>query len=82
MNDVGERRFHLFTVHQVGDADSSESGGFDFIAANRYPEIERVEHLHHAGSSSGIVDGAALVLVGSQEAGQRHGLRPRARSSR
>ncbi|MGW4857287.1 acetyl-CoA C-acetyltransferase [Kocuria palustris] len=56
-----------------------EAGGFDFIAANRYPEIERVEHLHHAGSSSGIVDGAALVLVGSQEAGQRHGLRPRAR---
>ncbi|WP_061712756.1 acetyl-CoA C-acetyltransferase [Kocuria palustris] len=56
-----------------------EAGGFDFIAANRYPEIERVEHLHHAGSSSGIVDGAALVLVGSHEAGQRHGLRPRAR---
>ena len=56
-----------------------EAGGFDFIAANRYPEIERVEHLHHAGSSSGIVDGAALVLVGSQEAEQRHGLRPRAR---
>ncbi|WP_144792119.1 acetyl-CoA C-acetyltransferase [Kocuria palustris] len=54
-------------------------GGFDFVAAERYPEVERIEHLHHAGSSSGIVDGASLVLVGSREAGRRHGLRARAR---
>ncbi|HCH65633.1 MAG TPA: acetyl-CoA C-acetyltransferase [Deltaproteobacteria bacterium] len=53
--------------------------GFDAVALQRYPQLERIEHLHHAGNSSGIVDGAAAVLVGSREAGERAGLTPRAR---
>lgn len=53
--------------------------GFDAVALLRYPTVERIDHVHHAGNSSGIVDGAAAVLVGSQRAGQRLGLRPRAR---
>lgn len=53
--------------------------GFDAVALRRYTEVSRIEHLHHAGNSSGIVDGAALVLVGSADAGQRIGLAPRAR---
>jgi acetyl-CoA C-acetyltransferase len=53
--------------------------GFDAVALLKYPEIERIEHVHHAGNSSGIVDGAAAVLVGSKEAGERAGLTPRAR---
>ena len=54
-------------------------GGFDAVAIAAHPEVERVSHVHHAGNSSGIVDGAAAVLVGSAEAGARAGLRPRAR---
>ncbi len=53
--------------------------GFDAVALLRYPEIERIDHVHHAGNSSGIVDGAAAILVGSKEAGERMGLKPRAR---
>ena len=53
--------------------------GFDAVALGRYPHLERVEHVHHAGNSSGIVDGAAAVLVGTREAGTRLGLTPRAR---
>jgi acetyl-CoA C-acetyltransferase len=53
--------------------------GFDAVALQRYPQLERIEHVHHAGNSSGIVDGAAAVLVGSREAGERLGLKPRAR---
>ena len=53
--------------------------GFDAVALQRYPEVERIEHLHHAGNSSGVVDGAGAVLVGSLAAGQRAGLKPRAR---
>jgi acetyl-CoA C-acetyltransferase len=56
-----------------------EMGGFDAVAVQRYPEIESVTHVHHAGNSSGIVDGAAAVLLGSAEAGKRAGLKPRAR---
>jgi acetyl-CoA C-acetyltransferase len=56
-----------------------EMGGFDAVAIQAHPEVERVEHVHHAGNSSGIVDGAAAVLVGSKEAGARYGLKPRAR---
>jgi acetyl-CoA C-acetyltransferase len=56
-----------------------EMGGFDSVAIQAHPEVERVEHVHHAGNSSGIVDGAAAVLVGSREAGARYGLKPRAR---
>ncbi|MDB5840481.1 MAG: fadA4 [Herminiimonas sp.] len=53
--------------------------GFDAVALQRYPEIERVEHVHHAGNSSGIVDGACAVLIGNAETGKRLGLKPRAR---
>ncbi len=53
--------------------------GYDSVALQRYPQLERIDHVHHAGNSSGIVDGAAAVLVGSRQAGQRLGLRPRAR---
>jgi acetyl-CoA C-acetyltransferase len=53
--------------------------GFDAIAIQRYPDMERIEHVHHAGNSSGIVDGAAAVLFGSRAAGERMGLKPRAR---
>ncbi len=53
--------------------------GFDDVAILRYPEVERLNHVHHAGNSSGIVDGAAAVLVGTKEAGERAGLAPRAR---
>ncbi|MEC9196902.1 MAG: acetyl-CoA C-acyltransferase, partial [Pseudomonadota bacterium] len=52
--------------------------GFDKIALMKYPHLERINHIHHAGNSSGIVDGAAGVLVGSKEFGERHGLKPRA----
>ena len=55
-----------------------EMGGFDAVAIDAHPEIEAVEHVHTAGNSSGIVDGAAAVLVGSAEPGARLGLRPRA----
>ncbi|MFN7173844.1 MAG: acetyl-CoA C-acetyltransferase [Thermaurantiacus tibetensis] len=53
--------------------------GFDEIAKIRYPEVERVNHVHHAGNSSGIVDGASAVLIGSKAAGEKAGLKPRAR---
>jgi acetyl-CoA C-acetyltransferase len=52
--------------------------GFDKIAMMKYPHLERINHIHHAGNSSGIVDGAAAVLIGSKEFGQAHGLKPRA----
>ena len=53
--------------------------GFDQVALTRYPQVERIHHLHHAGNSSGIVDGAAAVLIGSDAAAKAHGLTPRAR---
>ena len=53
--------------------------GFDKIALMKYPHLERIEHIHHAGNSSGIVDGAAAVLIGNAEFGKAHGLKPRAR---
>ncbi len=53
--------------------------GFDNILRQRYPEIETVDHVHHAGNSSGIVDGAAGVLIATRQAGEAMGLRPRAR---
>ena len=55
------------------------SMGFDQVALTRYPQVERIHHVHHAGNSSGIVDGAAAVLIGSEAAGHSHGLTPRAR---
>jgi len=56
-----------------------EMGGFDAVAVQRYPEVEAVKHVHHAGNSSGIVDGAAAVLLGSKKGGKAMGLKPRAR---
>ena len=53
--------------------------GFDKVAMLKYPHLDRIEHIHHAGNSSGIVDGAAAVLLGSREWGEAMGLRPRAR---
>jgi acetyl-CoA C-acetyltransferase len=53
--------------------------GFDEVALQRYPQVERIDHVHHAGNSSGIVDGAAAMLIGSEAAGRRHGWMPRAR---
>ena len=58
---------------QIGD------GGFDAVAIQAHPEVEFVNHVHHAGNSSGIVDGAAAVLVGNKEAGDKIGRKPRAR---
>lgn len=60
-------------------ADMGEQYGFDAVAIQRYPEVERIEHVHHAGNSSGIVDGASAVLLGTKEAGAAMGLEPRAR---
>ncbi len=57
----------------------AEQGGFDAVAIQAYPEIEKLNYVHHAGNSSGIVDGAAAVLVGSKEAGERIDAKPRAR---
>src|ERR1700736_54519 len=56
-----------------------EMYGFDAVAVQSHPEVEKVEHVHHAGNSSGIVDGAAAVLIGSKKAGRRAGLKARAR---
>tara|TARA_R110000772_G_scaffold59179_12_gene134035 strand:- start:593 stop:1807 length:1215 start_codon:yes stop_codon:yes gene_type:complete len=53
--------------------------GFDDVAILKHPEIEKMNHVHHAGNSSGIVDGAAAILIGNEEAGTKYGLKPRAR---
>jgi acetyl-CoA C-acetyltransferase len=53
--------------------------GFDKIAMMKYPHLERINHIHHAGNSSGIVDGAAALLIGNAAFGRDHGLKPRAR---
>jgi len=53
--------------------------GFDKVALLKYPHLEKIKHIHHAGNSSGIVDGSAAVLIGSKEFGEAHGLKPRAR---
>lgn len=60
-------------------ADLGKSMGFDGLAVQRYPEVDQIEHVHTAASSSGIVDGSGLVMVGSAEAGQKYGLKARAR---
>ncbi|GIK79592.1 MAG: acetyl-CoA C-acetyltransferase [Pseudorhodoplanes sp.] len=56
-----------------------ELGGFDAVAIQKHPEVEVINHVHHAGNSSGIVDGAAAVLLGNVEAGKKAGLKPRAK---
>ncbi|MEU4685954.1 acetyl-CoA C-acetyltransferase [Streptomyces xinghaiensis] len=60
-------------------ADIGEMGGFDAVALQKYHWVEKIDHVHHAGNSSGMVDGSALVAIGSEEVGRRHGLTPRAR---
>ncbi|GAB3076786.1 acetyl-CoA C-acetyltransferase [Nocardioides zeae] len=60
-------------------ADIGKGAGFDDVALEKYHWLEKIDHVHHAGNSSGIVDGAALVAIGSEEAGKRAGLTPRAR---
>ncbi|MCI2416679.1 acetyl-CoA C-acetyltransferase [Saccharopolyspora sp. K220] len=72
------------TVDSLGQlkpsfADIGELGGFDAVALQKYHWVERIEHVHTAGNSSGIVDGAALALIGGEALGERTGLRPRAR---
>jgi acetyl-CoA C-acetyltransferase len=56
-----------------------ESVGFNAVAIQKYPEVEKINHVHHAGNSSGIVDGAAAVLIGTKEMGAKLGMKPRAR---
>ncbi|HEY3005731.1 MAG TPA: acetyl-CoA C-acyltransferase, partial [Kribbellaceae bacterium] len=56
-----------------------EHGGFDAVALEKYVTVERIDHVHHAGNSSGIVDGAALVAIGSEKAGEALGKAPRGR---
>ncbi|HEY0566582.1 MAG TPA: acetyl-CoA C-acetyltransferase [Xanthobacteraceae bacterium] len=56
-----------------------EMAGFDAVAIQAHPEVEAIDHVHHAGNSSGIVDGAAAVLIGNKKSGRKAGLRPRAR---
>jgi acetyl-CoA C-acetyltransferase len=60
-------------------ADMGKNFGFDGVALQKYPEVERIDHVHTPGNSSGIVDGAAAILIGSKEAGEKAGLKPRAR---
>jgi len=64
---------------QPSFATVASMGGFDGVALQSHPEIESVNYVHHAGNSSGIVDGAAAVLLGSAEAGKKNGLKPRAK---
>ncbi|HET8595545.1 MAG TPA: acetyl-CoA C-acetyltransferase [Intrasporangium sp.] len=72
------------TVESLGGlrpsfAQMGEAGGFDAVALQKFHAVERINHVHHAGNSSGIVDGAALVVVGSEQVGRDLGLTPRAR---
>ena len=64
---------------QPSFAQMGEKGGFDAVAIQAHPDVEYIDHVHHAGNSSGIVDGAAAVLVGNARAGKRAGLKPRAK---
>jgi acetyl-CoA C-acetyltransferase len=64
---------------QPSFAQMGDMAGFDSVAMQKHPEVEKVNHVHTPGNSSGIVDGAAAVLIGSEEAGKAAGLRPRAR---
>ncbi|MGA7396537.1 MAG: acetyl-CoA C-acetyltransferase [Solirubrobacterales bacterium] len=56
-----------------------EMGGFDAVALQKYHWVEQIDHVHHAGNSSGIVDGASLIAIGSEAAGEANGMKPRAR---
>ncbi len=75
----GETTLESLAALKPAFAEMGAQVGFDSIALQRYPQLERIEHVHHAGNSSGIVDGAAAVLIGNAGAGERIGLEPRAR---
>jgi len=60
-------------------AQQGADGGFDEVALAKYPWIEKIDHVHHAGNSSGVVDGAALMLIGNEEVGAKYGLTPKAK---
>lgn len=82
--DHDEHRRPGSTVESLGKLKSAFEGlaamtGFDDVALQKYVNVEKINHVHTGGNSSGIVDGSALVLVGSEEAGKRAGLTPRAR---
>ncbi|MGW8483034.1 acetyl-CoA C-acetyltransferase [Microbacterium sp. NPDC055903] len=82
--DTDEHRRPGSTVQSLGQLPASfaavgEQGGFDAVALQKYHAVERIDHVHGPGNSSGIVDGAALMLIGSREAGEAAGLTPRAR---
>ena len=70
-------------MQSLGSLNPSFAGigdfGFDSVALQKYPELEAINHVHHAGNSSGIVDGSGAVLIGSKEAGDAAGFKPRAR---
>ena len=79
-NDEHIRPTDLDTLMQLRPAFASlGKKGFDEMALHKYPEVEQIQHVHTAGNSSGIVDGAALVLVGSKAIGQQLGMKPRAK---
>ena len=69
------------TLSQLKPAftDMGEKYGYDSVAMQRYPQVEKIHHIHHAGNSSGIVDGAAAVLLGNAQIGKQLGLKARAR---
>ena len=71
------------TMEKLGSLNPAFEGmgamGYDFVAQQKYPHVEKINHVHTAGNSSGIVDGAALVMVGNREIGDSMGLKPRAR---
>ena len=82
--DKDEHMRPTTTMQSLGQLQPSfvqmgEMYGFDAVATQAYPEVETVTHVHHAGNSSGIVDGAAAVLIGNKEAGAKIGKKPRAR---
>ncbi|QMU21494.1 acetyl-CoA C-acetyltransferase [Gordonia rubripertincta] len=82
--DHDEHRRPGSTVESLGKlkaafAALADMAGFDDVALQKYPSVEKINHVHTGGNSSGIVDGSGLVLVGSEEAGKRNGLTPRAR---
>ncbi|MGP6170300.1 acetyl-CoA C-acetyltransferase [Microbacterium sp. A196] len=82
--DTDEHRRPESTVESLGKlpasfATAGVQAGFDAVALQKYHAVERIEHVHGPGNSSGIVDGAALMLIGSGEAGEAAGLKPRAR---
>ena len=69
----------LGSLSPAFEAIGEQMPGFDAIALMKYPEVEKINHVHHGGNSSGIVDGASAVLIGSKEMGEKYGLKPRAR---